>query len=63
MTGIRFPAGAGILSVRHRVHIGPGAHTSSYPVGTGSSFSGGNAAEEWSWPLTSSSAEVKNAWS
>jgi len=31
-------------------------------MGTGCSFPGGKAAEEWSWPLTSI-AEVKNAWS
>jgi len=31
MTGVRFPVGAGILSLRHRF----GAHPVSYPMGTG----------------------------
>jgi hypothetical protein len=50
---VRFPAGAGNFSLHHRVQSGSGAHPASYPMGTGDSFSGGKAAGEWSWPLTS----------
>jgi hypothetical protein len=32
-------------------------------MGTRRSFPGGKAAGSWSWPLTSISAKVKNAWS
>jgi hypothetical protein len=39
-TGVRIPAGAGILSLRYRVHAGPGAHPISYPMGTGAPFAG-----------------------
>jgi hypothetical protein len=31
-TGVIFPAGAGILFVRHRVQTGSGAHPASYPL-------------------------------
>jgi hypothetical protein len=58
-----FPAGAGNFSLHHRVQNGSGAHPGSYPMGTRGSFPGGKAAGAWSWPLTPSSAEVKNAWS
>jgi hypothetical protein len=34
----------GILPLRHRVQTGSGAHTASYTMGTGDSFSGGKAA-------------------
>jgi len=34
VTGVQFPARAGILSLRHRVQIGSEAHTASCPVGT-----------------------------
>jgi len=37
---------------------GSGAHPASYWMGTGSKVAGA-----WSWPLTSSSTEVKNVWS
>jgi hypothetical protein len=56
---IRFPAGAGNFSLHHRVHNGSGAHPASYPMGTRGSFPGAKAAGTWSWPLTPSSAEVK----
>jgi hypothetical protein len=49
---VRIPAGAGNYSLRHRVQNGSGAHPASYPVGTRGSFTGGKAAEAWSWPLT-----------
>jgi hypothetical protein len=32
-------------------------------MGTRSSVPGGKAARAWSWPLTSTIAEVKNVWS
>jgi hypothetical protein len=43
--GIRVVVGSGIFCTSSRVALGPSA---SCPVGTG-----GKAAEEWSWPLTS----------
>jgi hypothetical protein len=33
-SGIRFPAGAGNISLSHRVQNGSGAHPVSYPMGT-----------------------------
>jgi hypothetical protein len=51
---VRFPAGAGNISLHHRcVHNGSGAHPASYPTGTRVSFPGGKAAGTWSWTLTS----------
>jgi hypothetical protein len=56
----RFPAGAGMFSLYHRVQNGSGAHPASYPMGTRGSFPG------LKWPgreadhLPLSSAEVKN---
>jgi hypothetical protein len=44
MIGVRFPAGTGNFSLRHRVQIGCGVHPTSYPMGTGGSFLGGKAA-------------------
>jgi hypothetical protein len=41
---VRFPAGAGNFSLRHRVQDGSGAHPASYPMGTTGSFLGGKAA-------------------
>jgi hypothetical protein len=39
----------------HVVQPGSGVHPTSYPMGTGASFSGGGkAAGAWGWPLTSS---------
>jgi hypothetical protein len=38
---------------------GSGAHPASYPMGIKGSFPGGKAAGAWSWPLTPSSAEVR----
>jgi hypothetical protein len=35
MIRVRFPAGAGNFSLRHRVQTGSGAHSASYAVGTG----------------------------
>jgi hypothetical protein len=41
---VRFPAGAGNLSLHHRVQNGSEAHPTSYPMGTRGSFPGGKAA-------------------
>jgi hypothetical protein len=41
---VRFPAGAGNLSLHHRVQNGCGTHPASYPMGTRVCFSGGKAA-------------------
>jgi hypothetical protein len=41
---VRFPAGAGNFSLRHRVQNGSGAHPASYPMGTRGSIPGGKAA-------------------
>jgi hypothetical protein len=51
--------GAGNFSLHHRVQNGSGAHSASYPMSIRGSFPGGKAAGAWSWPLTPSSAEVK----
>jgi hypothetical protein len=50
---VRVPGGARIFSSPCR-QIGSGAHPASYPMDTGSSFSGGEVktAEAWSWLLT-----------
>jgi hypothetical protein len=40
----RFPAGVGNFSLHHRVQNGSGAHPASYPMGSGGSFPGGEAA-------------------
>jgi hypothetical protein len=42
----RFPAGAGNISLHHRVQNGSGAHPVSYPMGTRGSFPGGKAVGE-----------------
>jgi hypothetical protein len=44
MIGVRFPAGAGKFSLRHRVQTGSGAHPASYPMGIWGYFSGVKAA-------------------
>jgi hypothetical protein len=41
---VRFPAGAGNFSLRHRVQNGSGAHPTSYPMVITGSFLGGKAA-------------------
>jgi hypothetical protein len=42
--GVWVPAGAGNLSLHHRVQTGSVAHPASYPMGTTGSFPGGKAA-------------------
>jgi hypothetical protein len=44
MIGVRFPAGAGNLSLRNHVQTGSGAHPTSYPMGTGGFFLGNQVA-------------------
>jgi hypothetical protein len=45
------------------VHIGSGAHTGSFPVGTGGSYLVGKAVGCDADNLSPSSFDVKNAWS
>jgi hypothetical protein len=42
---VRFPAGAWNFSLHHLVQTDSGAHPASYPMGTGGSFPGVEAAE------------------
>jgi hypothetical protein len=49
---VQFPAGAGNFSLHYRIQNGSRAHPAFYPMGTRSSFPGGEAAGAWSWPLT-----------
>jgi len=39
-TGVRFPAGAGTFSPRHRIQTGSGVHPASYLMGTVGSVTG-----------------------
>jgi hypothetical protein len=41
---VRFPAGSGNFSLRHRAQNDTGAYPASYPMGTRGSFPGGKAA-------------------
>jgi hypothetical protein len=51
---ISIPGGeVGNFYLHHHVQNGSGVHPASYPMGTGGSFPGGEAAGAWSWPLTS----------
>jgi hypothetical protein len=43
-----------IKNILHVVQTGSVHHQTSYPIGTGVSFSGGKAAGPWNWPHTSS---------
>jgi hypothetical protein len=43
-SGVGFPAGARDVSLLHSVQTDPEAHKTSYPMGTGGSFSEGKAA-------------------
>jgi hypothetical protein len=44
MFGVLFPAGAGNISLLHRVQTGSGAHLASYPMGTRVSLAGSKTA-------------------
>jgi hypothetical protein len=59
MIGVRFLAGAGNSSLRHRVQTGSGAHPVSYPVGTGGLSLGVKRPGRESDHSPPSSAEVK----
>jgi hypothetical protein len=59
MIGVRFPAGTGNFSLRHRVQIGPGAHPASYPRGYWGSFLGVKRPGRETDHSPPSSAEVK----
>jgi hypothetical protein len=39
-SGVRFQEGAGNLFLQHRIQIGSGAHSASYPMYTGGTFPG-----------------------
>jgi hypothetical protein len=61
-TGVRFPVGAGIYSVRHCIQTGRVAHPASYQMGNGGSFFEIKPSERDADHSFPSSAEVKNAW-
>jgi hypothetical protein len=56
---VRFPAGAGNFSLRHRVQNGAGAHPAFYSVGTRGSFPGIKWSKREADHSPPSSAEVK----
>jgi hypothetical protein len=45
MITVRTPTAVGIFSLRYCVQTDSGAHSASYPIGTGGPFPGGKAAE------------------
>jgi hypothetical protein len=59
MIGIRFPAEARNFSLPHHVQTGSGAHSASYPMGTGGSFAGVKRPVREADHLPPYSAEVK----
>jgi hypothetical protein len=61
-TGVRFLAEAGNFSLRHRVQTGSGAHTASYPMGTGVLSPEVKRPGHEVDHSPASSAEVKNVW-
>jgi hypothetical protein len=48
------------FSVLDIIQIGSGAHTASYPTGTGVSFAAGKAAGAWSWLLNANQSRSKD---
>jgi hypothetical protein len=60
---VRFPAGAGNVSLHHRVQSGSGAHPASYPMGTRALSVVVKRLEREADHSPPSSAEVKHAWS
>jgi hypothetical protein len=58
-SGLRFPAGAGNLSLHHCVQNGSEAHPVSYPMGTSGIFPGSKAAGREADHTPPFSAEVK----
>jgi hypothetical protein len=61
MNGVRLPAGAGNLSLPHRVQTGSGAHSASYPMGTRVLYLGVKRSGRKADHSPPSTAEVKNA--
>jgi hypothetical protein len=60
---VQVPAGAGNFSFLHRFQTGSGAHSASYPMGTGSPSAGVKRPGREANHSPPPSAEVKNAWS
>jgi hypothetical protein len=60
---VRFEAGAGVYSPRHRVQTGSRAHPASYPMTTVVLSSEVKRQEREAGHSPPSSAEVKNGWS
>jgi hypothetical protein len=54
--------GHGYFHLHNRLHTRYGAQLASYTMGTEDSYPEGKTAGAWSWPLTSTSAEVQYAW-
>jgi hypothetical protein len=49
----------GAFSLRYRARIGDETHPAPYSIGSGGSFPGGKAAGAWSWPLNTTSTEMR----
>jgi len=60
-TVVRFWAGVGNYSLRHRVYTGSGADPASYQLCTGSSFPGVKRTRRDADHWTPSTTEIKNA--
>jgi hypothetical protein len=58
---VRFPSVKDV-SLLHSVQTDCGVHPACYPMGIVGCFPRDKAAGGWSWPLTSTSAEVKDTW-
>jgi hypothetical protein len=56
---VRLPAGAGNISLHHRVQTGSGSHPSSYPMGARGSFPGVKRPRHEADHSPPSSAKVK----
>jgi hypothetical protein len=61
-TAARFPEGARIFSLRHRVHTGSGSHPASNPAGTEFLSSRIKRPDREAETSPPSNAQVKNAW-
>jgi hypothetical protein len=60
--GVGVASPGGVKNFLYVVHTGYGAHRTSYPVGTGGSFSGCKASGCEADHLPQTSAEVKKMW-
>jgi hypothetical protein len=63
LLSVGVPEGVGDFSLHHLVQTNYRAHQPPIQWVPRGSFPGGKAAGERIWPLTPSTAEVKNAWS